>query len=326
MRRSKRPSFRTMQTLSRAQKSAWNLADEEGNIDIDKATKFAKQKHRTRNQVIALLLAVSVCLIGIGVMATMLGKKIAKGNIEVQNTIEKAAVTDVALDESGTPHLTFKNSGEDVTIRSTGDSFSTLGTIEADSGRKLNCLPIADVAKMVNDLSSGTPASITFKNEAGLEDAIIPLTGEFHDEDDIMIFASGKFVVSMESDRCNAAFDGSADTTVDVLNEQDPDELEKVADENEGEGSLFKRKLRNPTVAKTPRSTTTSSYTSRVLARHREEYTKARLAIQEGRRLTTSLFVEVEMESHSGTDELSLFGCRKVNKSCNWFRKCCSGL
>jgi hypothetical protein len=318
-----------MQTLTRAEKSAWKLADEEGNIDIDKATKFAKQKHRTRNQVIALLLAVSACLIGIGAMATMLGKQIAKGNVDVQNSIEKAAVTDVALDESGTPHLTFKNSGEDVTIRSTGDRFSTLGTIEANSGRKLSCLPITDVAKMVNDLSSGTPASIAFKNEAGLEDAIIPLTGEFHDEDDIMIFASGKFVVSMESDRCNAAFDGSADTTVEVMNGQDPDKLEKVVDENEGgEGNLFKRKLRNPTVPKTSRSTmtTTSSYTSHVLARHREEYTKARRAIQKGRHLSTSLFVEVEMESHSGTDELSLFGCRKVNKSCNWFRKCCSGL
>ena len=103
-----------MQTLSRAQKSAWKLADEEGNIDIDKATKFAKQKHRTRNQVIALMLAVSACLIGIGVMASMLGKQIKSGNVEVQNAIEKTAVTDVALDESGTPHLTFKDSGEDV--------------------------------------------------------------------------------------------------------------------------------------------------------------------------------------------------------------------
>ena len=103
-----------MSTLSRAQKSAWNLADEEGNIDIDKATKFAKQKHRTRNQVIALMLAVSACLIGIGVMASMLGKQIKSGNVEVQNAIEKTAVTDVALDESGTPHLTFKDSGEDV--------------------------------------------------------------------------------------------------------------------------------------------------------------------------------------------------------------------
>lgn len=34
------------------------------------------------------------------------------------------------------------------TIRSEGDSFSTLGIIETGSGRKLSCLPITDVAKI----------------------------------------------------------------------------------------------------------------------------------------------------------------------------------
>ena len=110
----RRPSSKSFQTLSKAQKSAWNLADEDGNIDIDKATKFVKQKHKTRNQVIALTLAVSACLIGIGVMASMLTNKISRGNVEVQNSIEKASVTDVALDQSGFAHLTDKDTGEDI--------------------------------------------------------------------------------------------------------------------------------------------------------------------------------------------------------------------
>lgn len=154
---------------------------------------------------------------------------------------------------------------------------------------------------MVSDISAGTQASLAFKNEAGLEDAIIPLNGEFHDEKHVLTFASGKFRVLMDSDSCNSALKGAADT-VDVSNEQDSDEQEKVGDEDEGDGNLFKRKLRNPTVAKTSRSITTSSSKSRVLTRHREEYMKARLAIQEGRHLTESLFVEVEVEG-----KISLF-------------------
>lgn len=154
---------------------------------------------------------------------------------------------------------------------------------------------------MVSDMSAGTQASLAFKNEAGLEDAIIPLNGEFHDEKHVLTFASGKFRVLMDSDSCNSALKGAADT-VDVSNEQDSDEQEKVGDEDEGDGNLFKRKLRNPTVAKTSRSITTSSSKSRVLTRHREEYMKARLAIQEGRHLTESLFVEVEVEG-----KISLF-------------------
>lgn len=153
---------------------------------------------------------------------------------------------------------------------------------------------------MVSDISAGTQASLAFKNEAGLEDAIIPLNREFHDEKHVLTFASGKFRVLMDSDSCNSALKVAADT-VDVSNEQDPDEQEKVGDEDEGDGNLFKRKLRN-TVAKTSRSITTSSSKSRVLTRHREEYTKARLAIQEGRHLTESLFVEVEVEG-----KISLF-------------------
>ena len=110
----RRPSMRSFQTLSRAQKSAWNLADEDGNIDIDKATKFVKQKHKTRNHVIALTLAVSASLIGIGVMASMLTNKISRGNVEVQNSIEKASTTNVALDQLGLAHLTDKSTGEDI--------------------------------------------------------------------------------------------------------------------------------------------------------------------------------------------------------------------
>ena len=156
---------------------------------------------------------------------------------------------------------------------------------------------------MVNDLSSGTPASIAFKNEEGLEDAIIPLAGEFHDENHVMTFASGKMRVLMDSDSCNEALNGSPDT-VDVPEEENPDELEKGEDENEGGGSdLFKRKLRNPTMAKPSHATTSSSNKSRILTRHRDAYTKARLAIQEGRHLTESLFVEVEVEDSSRTGE-----------------------
>ena len=60
------------------------------------------------------MLAVAACLVGIGVMGGIMGKKIVDGNTEVQRSIDHATVTDVVLDGSGMPHLTSKDSGEDI--------------------------------------------------------------------------------------------------------------------------------------------------------------------------------------------------------------------
>lgn len=150
---------------------------------------------------------------------------------------------------------------------------------------------------MVNDLAAGTQASIALMNEEGLEDAIIPLTGDFRDKRDVLSFNDGQFQVLMDSDRCNSALkDGLEDN-------DEATEVEDGADE-EGNTDLFKRNLRNPVSSTSTKSTSNS----RVLARHRDEYTEARLAIQEGRHLSEMSFVEIEMEeeevSRDGTKAL----------------------
>ena len=145
---------------------------------------------------------------------------------------------------------------------------------------------------MVNDLAAGTQASIALMNEEGLEDAIVPLTGDFRDKKDVLSFNSGQFQVLMASDRCNAAFkDGLEDNDKAT-------EVEKGGAEEEGNSDLFKRNLRNPVSFTSTKSTSNS----RVLTRHRDEYTTARLAIQEGRHLSEMSFVEIEMEEEISRD------------------------
>lgn len=43
-----------------------------------------------------------------------MGKKIASGNVEMQRSIDASVVTDLVVDQSGVPHLTSKDSGEDI--------------------------------------------------------------------------------------------------------------------------------------------------------------------------------------------------------------------
>ena len=138
---------------------------------------------------------------------------------------------------------------------------------------------------MVNDLAAGTQASIALMNEEGLEDAIVPLTGDFRDNRDVLSFNSGQFQVLMASDHCNIALKDGLEDNHDATTE-----VEKGADE-EGNSDPFKRNLRNPVSSASTKSTSNSQ----VLTRHRDEYTKARLAIQEGRHLSEMSFVEIEM-------------------------------
>ena len=96
----------------------------------------------------------------------------------------------------------------------------------------------------------------------------------------------------MDSDRCNSALkDGLEDN-------DEATEVEKGGADEEGNSDPFKRNLRNPVSSTSTKSTSNS----RVLTRHRDEYTKARLAIQEGRHLSEMSFVEIEMEEEGSRD------------------------
>ena len=56
------------------------------------------------------------------------------------------------------------------------------------SGRKLKCLDIGSVGSLFNDAKTRTPSSVTFMNEDGLEEKVIPLDSYYEDNDDSLFF------------------------------------------------------------------------------------------------------------------------------------------
>ena len=266
-----------------------------------------------------LYLLVTVLTIGAAVATFFsLDKALERSNVEVKDSIDKSVQTKVESDAMGAHHLLDKVSGEELTVRSDGDTFVTTPRFDALTSRKLNCLAISDVAKIVNDAATATPASLVIKDQDGVEKEIIPI-GNYKDDETVLEF--GSFRVIMDSDACNSAL--GEPTVIDIapaldatdeedegLNDgadNDANENDDASDEEEG-SDIFKRQLRkpSPSIKSSPTSSSravanviTPSKQSTVLARHRQEFAMSRLAIKEGRHLTSDNFVPV----HAGSND-----------------------
>ena len=263
-----------------------------------------------------LYLLVTVLTIGAAVATFFsLDKALERSNVEVKASIDESVQTKVGSDAMGAHHLIDKVSGEELTVRSDGDTFVTTSRFDALTSRKLNCLAIHDVAKLVNDVATATPGSLVIKDQDGIEKEILPVGGTYKDAEASLEL--GSFKVIMDSDACNSAL--GEPSIVDIapaldaaveedegLNEDEADNDANVNDaSDEEEGSdVFKRRLRKPSPSLIKSSPTSSSRAvanvispskrSTVLARHRQEFAMARAAIQEGRHLTgDSSYVEV---------------------------------
>ena len=259
-----------------------------------------------------LYLLVTVLTIGAAVATFFsLDKALEKSNVEVKASIDESVQTQVESNAMGAHHLVDKVSGEELTVRSDGDTFVTTSRIDALTSRKLNCIAISDVAKLVNDVATATPGSLVIKDIDGVEKEIIPIGSIYKDDQTVLEF--GSFQVIMDSDACNSASGApsiidiepalyaSAEKDGDDVSDDEADddinENDDASDEEEG-SDVFKRRLRkpSPSIKSSPTSSSMAvASQSTVIARHRQEFTKARVAIQEGRHLTgDSPFVPVQ--------------------------------
>ena len=82
--------------------------------------------------------------------------------------------TDVVSGSMGSAHLVDKISGSELTMRSEGDTFKA-ETKVGPTGRTLICVPLYQVARMVNSLSSGTQGSMVIYDEDGIENEMISM-------------------------------------------------------------------------------------------------------------------------------------------------------
>lgn len=152
-----------------------------------------------------LVSLVVVFFIG-GVISTVFAadNAVDRGTVEVKESINQNAVTDVVVDSSGAPHLADKKTGKEITVKADGVVAGT--TPRFLNGNEVTCVPINEVAGVVNGLASSAKASIVFHDAEGLETKIMPLS-DFEDKGDFLSFDGGKIMVLLNSDSCNVASD-----------------------------------------------------------------------------------------------------------------------
>ena len=144
----------------------------------------------------------------------------------------------VEKDPRGVTHLSDKKTGDVLTVRGDGDTF--VADQRSLEGESFQCVPITQVAAMVNDVAHATPASLVFKNEEGIESNVLSLAGDFEDEGDALTFANKKIKVALNSDACNQAQRLIASDGGEV----DEKKTSVIQTGQQGRGN--KRSLRNP--------------------------------------------------------------------------------
>lgn len=194
--------------LTKSERDARNLADGEGHISpsaaMDITSKLNKTEKKMHQQNILIVLLV-IGLIAMGVaLGVSMNNTVNNGNTEVKAAISDSVSTSVGYDTSSHPHLKDKQTGLDMTVRAGGDSFVANEMYAADSGRKLFCISLADVALMEDDMLKQTLASMTLQGN-GTDKQIIPLAGKFKDEGNALTFANGEVRVILDSLACESA-------------------------------------------------------------------------------------------------------------------------
>ena len=240
------------------------------------------------------LVVVGVTL-GAGINRT--GKTTQARISDTQARIAESVTTQVEADARGAPHLVDKASGNELTVRAEGDTFIAVSTVNALTGRKLVCLPIADVAQMVHDLSTGTQGSLVIKDEHDIEKKILSIAGDFEDNESSLQF--GSFTVLMDDDACAG---GSQDPVLDIntrpaleaagVEVAEAEEEDGVSLPSEDTASdLFNRLLHNTAETSSftlPRYATAAASSERrsaVLQKNRRAYAMAHEAVKDGRNL-----------------------------------------
>lgn len=185
-----------------------------------------ERKLKKSHQKIMGLSALSMLLVFASTLAIYFA--VDRGNTQVKSAVMLSTEsvldsqdTHVSSDAAGTPHLVDRH-GEDISVRAEG--IVAVATYrELRSGREVTCVPIHDVARAVNGLSSSTEASLLVSDGDGNTRDILPLSGAFHDHGSEMSFGGGSVFVHFDSTDCDAnagvrGDGGKADASGDPFN------------------------------------------------------------------------------------------------------------
>ena len=224
---------------------------------------------------------------------------------EVKQAVENSDKTDVTVGVHGEALLTDQKTGKEVSTRSTGDEVEAVRKL-SPSGQQVMCMAISDVALLYNDAVTRTFTSVEFVDENGEVSRVLPLNGEFQDQGNTLHFgptdATGVGMkVILDSDACSMLpLNGTdqvdpslveEDDAIEVpLNDTSPVDLTVDEEGQYVDPQPFKRRLRHPLKArKSPND---------LLATNRLVFSKAKVAVREGRKLQddedTSVVVEVD--------------------------------
>jgi len=145
-----------------------------------------------------------------------------EGTAALEDAINSTQETLIQMDDQGHPLVLDRKTGLVTSSRVVGDPF--IADTKFVSGRKLKCLDIGSVGSLFNDAKSRTPSSITFMNEDGLEEKVIPLDSYYEDNDDSLFFGGphGGITILMNTDICN--------TVVSDIPQDDPQDMPSLGD------------------------------------------------------------------------------------------------
>jgi len=289
--------------LTAAEKSARRLDDGEGNIDKGGLVNVIQMNKKLKKMVTILVVLVCFLFVGLIAVGVGLGVQSSSTGKSTQAKIEESVPTGVELDQYGHAYITDPKTGQELSARANGDKFLATTKFHPISGRHLICMSIEDTAAMFNDAVSRTDASVTFVDENGNDYQVLPVGGRFVDKGHTLNFGKGEdsIQVVMDSDACNTALDVAPSDPQDVQDE-DGDEVS----ESDARSNFFNRRgLRHPVAARA--STTlvavdrpqTKPSSEEILARNRDAFAKAKIAVREGRKLEgegTSVPITIGLE------------------------------
>jgi len=184
------------------------MLNKDGTINPERNIEEVKKGQRwKRNSFVVFIMLILLGTAFVATTVTLLNR-ITNSGLQTQVSVrESAPGTKNQKDDAGNFLLTDKESGAELTVRSEGDSFYSQARIDPKSGRKLDCLSIEATANLFHDTVSRTEASVVIVDEDGLEKQVVPINGQFVDNESTLRFGRGEdsITVIMDSDACNTA-------------------------------------------------------------------------------------------------------------------------
>lgn len=191
--------------LTKDEKLARGMANKDGDVDKGSIVDLISQNRSLKmgqRRLAGLSLFLLAALV---VTGALLGARLDQATTSTQVKIDEAVTTEIAQDGEGLPHLVDRASGGELTVRTEGDTFDTRQVVDPVTSRRLNCIPIHEVARMVNNLSHGVAGSVVEHDTDGASKKVVSFTGDFEDHGRHLQF--GSFRIELDDDGCNRGAD-----------------------------------------------------------------------------------------------------------------------